>query len=230
MTISTKRLIIGMVIIAFCSGCATTGEQSSGPSKAKGVGCFAAYTIGGAAIGAGIGALLGGGKTGGIIAGGAAGAALGLAMAWGHCLEYFTSKTSESVKDYASTATETSYNPAQGKVIDIKSFTLSPDAVKPGDTATFEANYTVMAPSDQTDIKVTETYSLNAYDEKTKQYVKVGEVPEEKTISAGTRKTTINFQIPDDMAKSKTTKYKVIFSVSSGDKSSSVEKPLTIIL
>lgn len=110
--------------------------------------------LGGAALGGGIGALLTRGDPKAFLAGAIAGGAVGWATVK---LVQYHSERMRSAKDEAKAF---GYRPAEGTLVKIRGATVTPDRVEPGNTATFEMEYSVLAPSGTHSVPVEETWQL----------------------------------------------------------------------
>jgi|LGOV01.1.fsa_nt_gb hypothetical protein len=225
---SIKLPLFSLILIFLLSSCAavlpdpntlrTPEERRSARMK-----CIALYTVGGAAGGAGIGALIKGKK--GATVGAVAGGALGFAYAWGHCLSYYSTLNSEPVTGYNETAQDIRYDPSQGYVVKIEDFSLSPSEVAQGGTVAFNGKYYVMAPEGTKDRDVTETRVLEFYDETKGEFVELGSVNRNITISPGRRSADGQFDIPEKVPDGR---YLIKFIVSSNGKQDQIQRELFV--
>jgi hypothetical protein len=187
--------------------------------------CIAMYTIGGAGLGALAGGLLSGSWKGAGI-GAATGGAIGFAYAWGKCLSLYSKLTSQSAGDYTETAQRTNYKAAQGNVVKIEGFNITPSSVAQGGAVDLSGSYYVMAPEGSKEMKVTETRTVKYFDPQKKQYVDLGSVDQEITAAPGSRKADGKFDIPKDVPEGR---FKIAFKVSSAGKEDVVEKEMTVV-
>ena len=231
-------VLVLVAALAITGGCATTGstqyQKTSDDAGCLGGSpeeCIASYTAGGAVAGAIIGgiagALIGGGRGAGtgVAIGAAAGGASGFAYAWGKCFGCFSQLTSQPAAGYGDTAQQVRYNPSQGTAVKIQQSRLTPNAIKPGSTVNFNANYYVMTPNQQQAVPVTETRTLRRWDAEKNQMVDLGSVDQQITAAPGTRRADGKFDIPKDVEPGR---YQIAFAVSSGGKTDVAQLPLTI--
>lgn len=85
------------------------------------------------------------------------------------------------VAGYQETAKIEGYNPNEGNVVKIKSFSSSPKEVRAGGKVQLNGSYYVMAPEDIKDAKVKETRIYYYYDTTKKEWVELGPVENEVT-------------------------------------------------
>lgn len=143
----TRSVLWLMVLSQTIAGCETMSEQQK--SGAVGAGA-------GAVVGAVAGALLDKKNPGkGAAIGAAAGALVGGAAGWA-VGEYRV----RQVRTREQAAAATDYTPAQGVVARIEKAATTPQQLKPGEQLTFQAQYTVLAPPQQKEIRVTETQTI----------------------------------------------------------------------
>jgi hypothetical protein len=142
MKATTERLLCVGICAAMMTSC--TAEQ-----RAQGLGA-----LGGAAGGAAIGALAGGGDPKAIAAGAVGGALVG----WGavKLVQYHAEKTA-SAQDEAKAL---GYKPSDGTVVKIRGFTATPDQIRPGQEVALRTDYSVLAPSQNATVPVTEKFEL----------------------------------------------------------------------
>ena len=163
-----KSLSVLLVCVFLLSSCAsvlpdpsqirTEDERIDARNK-----CIAMYTAGGAAAGALVGALIGGSwKSAGV--GALVGGGFAFLAAWGHCLSLYSTLQSQPVAGYQQTARQVGYNPSQGDVVKIQSFSVAPTTIIPGQTITLGGSYYVMAPEGSKEMKVTETRYVKYFD------------------------------------------------------------------
>jgi hypothetical protein len=224
-----KTLSLLMVCVFLLSSCAwvlpdpsqirTEEERIDARNK-----CVAMYTAGGAAAGALAGALIGGDwKAAGI--GALVGGGFGFLVAWGHCLNLYSTLQSTPVAGYQQTAQQGGYNPSQGNVTKIQGFNLTPEAITPGSTVNLGGSYYVMAPQGSKEMKVTETRYVKFFDPSKNEWTNLGAVDQEITAAPGLRKADGKFDIPKDVPEGK---YRIGFKVASAGKEDVVERDLTV--
>ncbi len=209
-----KAITISIVSVFFLVSCGlpppgtplTPEERESAKNK-----CIAQHVAVGAIGGALVGALLGGRKaTGGAVAGAIAGGAMAYLVAWGKCVAYFSDLNTFPVAGYQDTMKNEGYNPQQGEVVKIKSFTIAPQEVKTGEKAQLNGSYYVMAPQEKKEVKVKETRTMYYFDSSKKEWIELGPVENEVTASLGTRKADGTIDIPKDLPEGR---YRVDFKV-----------------
>jgi len=165
------------------AGCGAMSEQQKGGAVGAGVGAAAGAVAGGlldkknpakgAAIGAAAGALLGG----------AAGWAVG---------EYRV----RQVRSREQAAAAAGYTTAQGIVAKIEKAATVPQQLKPGDQLTFQAQYTVLAPPQTKEIRVTESRTIY-FDNR-----HLVDLPrKELTLTQGTNEIQDSLSLPKDAAE-----------------------------
>lgn len=162
-------------------GCGAISEQQKAGTVGAGVGAAAGAVAGslldkkhpgtGAAIGAVAGAVVGG----------AAGWAVG---------EYRVRQV--RTREQAAAG----YTPAQGVVVKIEKAVTAPQQLKPGDRLTFQAQYTVLAPPQTKEIRVTETRTI-FFDNR-----HLVDLPrKELTLTQGTNEIQDSLSLPKDAAE-----------------------------
>jgi hypothetical protein len=111
--------------------------------------------LAGAATGAGIGALAGGGSTKAILAGAAAGAVVG----WGvvKLAQYHAERTASAKQE----AKAYGYRESEGTVVKLRSANVKPERIAKGDRATFDMDYSVLAPAGEGKVDVVERWNLS---------------------------------------------------------------------
>lgn len=119
--------------------------------------------------------------------GAAIGAAIGVAAGMGTCFAIAYYQNNE-VADYQKTSQQVSYEPSGGDKVEISEFSVSPTAVRPGDKINFNAQYYVMTPNPDTEIVVTETRTIKAYDQSSGTYNELGSSTNQITMKPGTRR------------------------------------------
>lgn len=156
--------------------------------------------------------------------GAAIGAAIGVAAGMGACFA-IASYQNREVADYQRTSQEVSYQPSSGNKIEISEFSVSPTSVRPGDKITFNAQYYVMTPNADTDIVVTETRTIKAYDQASRTYNELGSSTNQITMKPGTRRgdgvVNINSLTPQG-------NYMMALAVEYNGNKAETESPLTI--
>ncbi len=232
MKIAIMRFFTSILIVAFlltsCAplpppGTALTPEQREEAQKS----CIAQYTTMGAVGGAALGLLLGGRKTKleGALIGAAAGGALAYVIAYGKCLAMFSDLNSYPVAGAQETARRIGYNPSQGNITKIESFSIDPTGVSPGGKVKLNGSYYVMAPEGVTEVKVTEKRTVHYFDPSEKQWKELGSVPQEVTSALGTRRAEGSFDMPIDVPEGD---YKITFIVEANGKRDQVSRDLTV--
>jgi hypothetical protein len=171
-----------LVIVLVAYGCAGLGQ-----SMAENPGWSTTICAGGGAL---VGAAAGGvidkdNPLRGALIGALSGAALGGATCFA-----IAKFSSTQVKDYQQTRDETRYQPSQGTVVRVNSFTVEPTAVSPGQKLTFSGEYYVMTPEREADLPVIERMIVSSYDERAKQWKELGRTQNQVTIKPGTRRIT----------------------------------------
>jgi hypothetical protein len=210
-------LSVVLVVVSF-AGCAgtTTGGGSvlDRPGEAAVI-CGAAGAVTGAAIGGAAsqdwrGALIGG------LAGGALAGSACFAIA-----EY----RSRAVKGYAETRETVNYRPAQGDVVEVSHYAITPGAVSPGNQASFQASYYVMTPNPDEEVTVTETRIVKMYDQAAGGYKELGRAASQVTVKPGTRQADGKWDIRSGVAEAQ---YLVVFEVAKSERSAARELPLIV--
>ena len=226
------ELILGLALM-LCLGlnlqCAT-GPQPKGESLAGQQAtqespetCIAKYTAMGAVTGAVAGCAAGGKR--GAVKGAGVGAVLAFAYAWGKCLDKFSTVKSEKIKDYDETVRTVNYRNEEGTKVKITNYSLNPTTVRPGETVIFNAQYYALDPIKERDLHVTEMRILKVYDNQKRQFVEVGRVPNDITVTPGLRRADGTFPIPDQTPEGK---YLIGFEVSCAGRIDKAEMPLTV--
>ena len=220
---------ICMFVFYSCASVLPPADQIKTPEERKSAQtkCIAAATTGGAAGGALIGLLAGGkkNKAKGAVIGGLAGGALAFAIAYGKCLDYYSTLESQPVADYRETVREINYDPSQGSVVKIENFSLIPEAVAPGGDVDFKGEYYVMTPEEAKEVNVTETRVLEIYDEEKQEFVTLGETPREITVGQGKRAANGMFNIPEKVSEGR---YRIKFIVASSEKRDELASELVV--
>jgi hypothetical protein len=172
-----------IVLIQTIAGCGTMTEQQTSSAV-------------GGAVGAGVGAVAGGvldkknpGR--GAAIGAATGAALGAGAGWA-VGEYRV----RQVRAREQAAAEAGYTPAQGIVTKIEKAAATPQQLKPGDRLTFQAQYTVLAPPQTKEVKVTESRTIY-FDNR-----HLIDLPQKSlTLAQGTNEIQDSMSLPKDAAE-----------------------------
>jgi len=158
-----RHLGVSVLCLVFLSqaaaGCATMSEEQKGTT-----------------IGAGAGAVLGG-LTGALLDkknpgrgaafGAAAGAALGGAAGWG-----IGAYRAKQVKTREQAADDLNYRPQQGIVTRLDGTSVIPQQARPGDEVMLQAQYVILGPSQNVQVKVKETRTILFNNEPVKQMEK----------------------------------------------------------
>ena len=170
------------------AGCVTVPEEHQGAAKGAGIGA-----VGGAVAGA---LLAGeGSRTKGAILGGLAGALLGGVIG---------NYTVDKKKSAQETTSKYGYQPSSGTVVRIEDSRATPAIVSPGGTANLEATYAVMAPSNDSQVSITESREVTLNGQL------VGNPEVTVTHNAGTYHTSIPLILPEDAQKGT---YRVITTI-----------------
>lgn len=194
-----KRLVIIFVIFSFLglqlAGCATMTETEKG-----------------AAVGAVAGGLLGAilGDTKGAIIGSFAGAIVG-AVVGSYYDKQIASRT-EAAKKYEYKATE--------EKLEIEDSLVVPQNVSPGSTVEAYVQYTLLAPYETQQIKVTETRILANGNERLEL------AKREVVRTQGTHISTMKFTMPKDIEKGD---YTLITTISDGKQTKAAKSPLKVV-
>ena len=225
---SVIPIIIAVYVLSSCAplpppGTALTEEERASAKKT----CIARYTAAGAIGGAIIGGLLGGknAKWESAAIGAAAGGTLAFAIAWGHCISLYSNLSSYPVADARQTAQKIGYKPSQGYVAKIDNFSLTPEAIAPGETIQMKGQYYIMAPEGAREVKVTETRTLHYFDASGNTWKELGSIDNEITSALGTRRAEGNFDIPTDVPEGR---YRVTLKISSEGKEDQASRELTV--
>lgn len=194
-----KRLIVIFVLFSFLAlqlaGCTTTTGTGTGAAA-------------GAVAGGVLGAILG--DTRGAIAGALAGAVIGAVI--GSYYDKQVASRDEAVKRYGYEARE--------EKLEIRDSLVSPHHVAPGSTVETHVQYTVLAPVEAQQIRVTETRILAIGNEKI-------ELSKREVIRPqGTHISTMKFTMPKDIEKGD---YALITIVSDGKQTKTVKNPLRVL-
>jgi surface antigen len=194
-----KRLIIIFVIFSFLglqlTGCATMSETEKG-----------------AAVGAVAGGILGAilGDTKGAVLGAFAGAIVGAVI--GNYYDKQIASRVEAAKKYEYKAKE--------EKLEIEDSLVEPQNVSPGSTLNAHVQYTVLAPAETQQIKVTETRILANGNERLEL------AKREIVRTQGTHISTIKFTMPKDIEKGD---YTLITVISDGKQTKSVKDQLIVV-
>ncbi len=140
---SLVAAVLGVLVLASCSGMSADAQNQL------------LGALGGAAAGAGIGALATGGDAKAALIGAAAGAAVGWTAV--KLTQYYSQKTRSEEQE----ATTYGYQPAQGTIVKIRNASAAPQQVSPGQTVTFETDYSVLAPKESSSVTVRESWELS---------------------------------------------------------------------
>jgi hypothetical protein len=92
-------------------------------------------------------------------------------------------------------AAATDYTPAQGVVARIEKAATTPQQLRPGEQLTFQAQYTVLAPPQQKEIRVTETQTILFDNRRLKDLP-----PKELTLAPGTTDIQHSLTLPKEAA------------------------------
>ncbi len=203
--------IVVLVCFLFV-GCAGQMAQSSGELALL---CGA----GGAVAGAAIGGAASRNWQGAVI-----GAAVGALAAGLTCFAIGEYK-SRQVQDYRQTQQVSGYQPTQGDTVQITQYEITPAAVGPGSSVAFNATYTVMTPSPDADVQVTEVRSLYHFDPNTNQWKELGRVPNHVTVKPGTRQADGKFEVRSGVAQGN---YQIVFQVAKGAVTDYKQLPLVV--
>ena len=221
--------LICMFVFYSCASVLPPADQIKTPEERKSaqIKCIALATTGGAAGGAAIGFFAGGkkNKAKGAVIGGLAGGALAFAIAYGECLDYFSTLESQPVADYQETVREINYDPAQGSVVKIKNFSLIPVAVAPGGAVDLKGEYYVMTPEETKEVNVTETRIIEHFDQEKQEFVTFGETPREVTVAQGKRTADGSINIPEKVPEGR---YRIKFKVASSEKQDELASELVV--
>ena len=140
---SVAAIVLAAFVLASCSGMSQdASNQLLG-------------ALGGAAAGAGIGALATKGDPKAALIGAAAGAAVGWTTV--KLVQYYSQKTATEEQE----ASTYGYQPADGTVVKIRNASAAPAQVSPGQTVTFQTDYSVLAPSGTNQVAVQESWELS---------------------------------------------------------------------
>jgi outer membrane lipoprotein SlyB len=182
---------------------------------------------GGAATGAAIGAAIGGGSrrsTGATLTGALIGATVGGLLGAATCFAIAEYRSRE-VKTYDETREAVRYEPAQGDVVRITQYMLTPAAAAPGTEVGFAATYYVMTADAAQEVQVTETRVVEVRDPATGQYRELGKVATPVTARPGTRQADGKFQVRSGVAEGT---YRVIFEVAKNGVTDRKALPLVV--
>lgn len=179
-----------MTFVSGISGCVTVSEEHRGAAKGAGIG---------GATGAVAGAVLAGegSRTKGAIIGGLAGALLGGVIG---------NYTVDKKKTAQETATKYDYRASSGTVVRIENATATPATVSAGNTVALEATYAVMAPSNDTQVEITEAREV------TLDGVLVASPEVNVSRTGGTYTSSVPLVLPADAKKGK---YRVLTTIKS---------------
>jgi hypothetical protein len=212
--LSLSVVLVGMSVAGCASMKAGNGSSPDQVSEATLI-CGETGARTGAAIGEGVshdwrGALIGG-VGGAVVAGTAC-----FAMA-----EY----QSRQVRGYAETRQAVNYQPAQGGVVEVTQYAVTPAATSPGTQVVFKATYYVMTPNPDEDVPITETRIVNMYDRAAGGYKELGRVASQVTIKPGTRQADGKWEIRSGVAEGQ---YRVVFQVARSEQRDSKDLPLVV--
>ncbi len=185
------------------AGCVTVSEEHQGAAKGAGIGA-----VGGAVAGA---LLAGeGSRTKGAILGGLAGALLGGVIG---------NYTVDKKKSAQETTSKYGYQSSSGTVVRIEGSRVSPTSTGPGGTVNLEATYAVMAPSNDSQVSITESREVTLNGQL------VGNPEVTVTHNAGTYHTSIPLILPEDAQKGT---YRVITTIKTDTGKDSREALFTV--
>ncbi len=194
-----KKTIAVLLILSFLAfqfaGCATMSETEKGAAV-------------GAVAGGVLGAILG--DTKGAIIGTLAGAVVGAVI--GNYYDKKIASRAEAAKKYKYTAKE--------EKLEIEDSLIIPKDVAPGSTVEAHVQYTVLAPTEAQQIKVTETRILVNENERLEL------AKREIVRTQGTHISTMKFTMPRDIAKGD---YTLITVISDGKQTKSTNNPLKVV-
>ena len=138
------QLVSIMVLVTFTSSCSTMGEDGRDQVLGGTIGALA---------GAAIGAAASGGKPEAIIAGAVAGGVVG----WGAVkLVQYNSQRTRSAQEEADVL---GYK-GKGTMLNIRNAEVTPETVRPGQEVSLAMDYALLAPKNESNIPVTETWQL----------------------------------------------------------------------
>ncbi|MEJ5227682.1 glycine zipper domain-containing protein [Thermodesulfovibrio sp.] len=164
-------LLLIVLLFAQFSGCASMSGTEKG-------------ALIGAGVGAGVGALVG--DTKGAIIGALAGAVIGAVV--GNYYDNQVATREEALSKHKVSKLNTLN-------IDIDSSSVNPQSVKANSTVDAQVQYTILAPSDVSQITVIETRTL------VKGSERIGLAKREVTRAQGTHLSTMRFTMPKDIEK-----------------------------
>jgi surface antigen len=194
-----KRLIIIFVIFSFLglqlTGCATTTGTGKGAAA-------------GAVAGGVLGAILG--DTKGAIIGAFAGAIVGAVI--GNYYDKQVASRAEAAKRYT-------YKPVEEK-LEIEESVIQPQNVSPGSTVESHVQYTVLAPIETQQIRITETRTLVNGKERLEL------ARREVVRTQGTHLSTMRFTMPRDIAKGD---YTLVTTISDGKQTRTTKSALNVM-
>ena len=132
---------------------------------------------------------------------------------------------SRQVKGYAETRQAVNYQPAQGGVVAVTQYAMTPAAASPGTQVAFKATYYVMTPNPDEDVPITETRIVNLYDREAGGYKELGRVASQVTVKPGTRQADGKWDIRSGVAEGQ---YQVVFQVARSGQRDSKELALVV--
>src|SRR5262245_41352243 len=164
------------------AGCAEMSQEQKGAATGAGIGAAVGAVAGGLTDkkNPGQGALIG--ATAGALVGGVAGWAVGAYRV-------------KQIKPREEVVAATNYTPQQGVVTKIDRIGATPNQLKPGDQLTVQSQYTVLAPPQNSQIKVREVQTIYFNDQP------LTELPtRELVLSQGTNEIQSSITLPPDAA------------------------------
>lgn len=203
MKMRIAALLTLTAFLAGASGCVTVSEEHKGAATGAGLGGVTGAVAGAVLAGEGS-------RTKGALIGGLAGALIGGVIG---------NYTVDKKKTAQETTAKYDYNRSAGTVVRIETATTTPAVVSPGGTATLEATYAVMAPSNDTQVAITESREVTLNGEL------VGNPEVNVSHTAGTYHTSIPLILPADAKKGK---YRVITTIRSAAGKDSRETSFTV--
>lgn len=223
-----KRVAAAVAVALFVNSCATLPPPGTAltPQQRKEAqtNCIAQYALAGALGGAILGQVVGG-DTRSTLKGAAVGGVLAAALAWGHCLSYYSDLASFPIADARQTATQLGWQPAQGNQLRIQSFAVTPRELKPGGGVTLTGSYALLSASGAGDVKVTETRSVSYFDPATNAWKDLGAIDQQITAALGTRRAEGHFDLPGDVPAGR---YRITFKVSALGKVDQQTQEITV--
>ncbi len=213
-TLRTLSALMVPVLLASCAALPKPGTRLTDKERAEAQqSCVNQYVIGGAIGGALLGMLISSrsDRAQGAVVGAIAGGALAHSYAWGKCLAYYADTNSFPVANAQQTAAATGYTASRGNEVRIQTYSLAPAEIRAGESFKFNANYYVMSPDPQQQIKVTETRTVHYYDPSDRTWKELGSETTPITAALGTRRADGTIGMPAEVAEGR---YRMTFKVS----------------